>query len=126
MSDFIDMVSTISSDWPSLEGLEEIAESEVKQIAGDIFRACVQLSPVYTGSYRASWRVSFNEAREDITEGGTPQAPIRGASFRWPTGFNLGDDVIISNNVPYAERIEYGWSNQSPFGVLNVAIAGLA
>lgn len=120
------IVSTISSDWPSLEELEEIAEDQVKDIAGDIFRACVQLSPVYTGQYRASWRVSFNEAREDITPGGLPQSPIRGASFRWPSGFHLGDTVVVSNNVEYAERIEHGWSNQAPFGVLNVATAGLA
>jgi bacteriophage HK97-gp10 putative tail-component len=119
-------VSTISSDWPSLEDLEEIAEEQVKEIAGDIFRAAVQFSPVWSGEYRASWRVSFNEARTDTTKGRDPATPIRGASFRWPSGFKLGDVVIISNNVEYAERIEYGWSNQAPFGVLNLAVAGLA
>lgn len=118
-------VSTISSDWTTVAQLEEIFEDEVKKIAGDIFRACVQLSPVYTGAYRASWRLSFNTPREDTTKGYTPMAPIRGASFRWPAGFKLGDEVIISNNVPYAELIEYGWSNQAPFGVLNLAVTAL-
>jgi len=119
------IVSTISSEWPSLDDLEEIAEEQLKEFTGELFRACVKLSPVLTGEYSASWRVSFNEARTDITTGGTAASPIRGASFRWPSGFQLGDEIVVSNNVPYAELIEYGWSNQAPFGVLNVALAGL-
>jgi hypothetical protein len=117
-------VTTISSGWPSKEDLDEIAESQVKEVTGDIFRTAVKLSPVYTGAFRASWRVSFNEARTDVTKGFTPSNPIRGAQFRWPSGFKLGDTVIISNNQPYADLIEYGgWSNQAPYGVLRLAIA---
>jgi hypothetical protein len=118
-------VSTNSSGWPTKAGLEELAEREVKEIAGRIFRAAVTFSPVYTGAFRASWRVSFNIAREDVTAGYVPEAPIRGASFRWPKGFKLGDTVIISNNQPYAEKLEYGWSKQAPYGVLRAAIASV-
>lgn len=118
-------VTSISSDWPTKRQLEEIAEEGFKKITGDIFRAAVKLSPVYSGAFRASWRVSLNEPREDVTNGRGPENPIRGAAFRWPKGFKLGDMIIISNNQPYAELIEYaGWSNQAPYGVLRVAIAG--
>jgi hypothetical protein len=106
-----------------MKDLEDLAEKEVKEIAGTIFRAAVKLSPVYSGAFRASWRVSFNVAREDVTNGRSPAAPIRGASFRWPAGFKLGDTVIISNNQPYAELLEYGWSNQAPYGILRLAAA---
>jgi hypothetical protein len=99
-----------------------LAESEIKEIAGTIFRAAVKLSPVDTGAFRASWRVSFNEPREDVTDGRSGNA-IRGAAFRWPKGFNLGDTVIISNNQPYAEELERGHSKQAPFGVLSLAVA---
>lgn len=119
-------VSTNSSNWPSAAQLDELAEQEIKQLAGDIFRAAVKFSPVFTGSFRASWRVSFNEAREDVTNRDTPANPIRGASFRWPKGFKLGYTVIISNNQPYAERLENGWSNQAPVGVLKLAIASVS
>lgn len=117
-------VTSISSDWPTSKQLEEIAEKEVKEIAGTIFRTAVKLSPVYSGAFRASWRISFNTPREDVTEGRPPPNPIRGANFRWPSGFKLGDMVIISNNQPYAELIEYAaWSNQAPYGVLRLAVA---
>lgn len=116
--------STISSGWPTKKDLDEIAEEEIKELAGSIFRAAVKLSPVYSGAFRASWRIAFNGAREDVTEGRSPENPIRGAAFRWPAGFKLGDVVVISNNQPYAELIEYaGWSNQAPYGVLQLAIA---
>lgn len=119
-------VTTNSPEWPSAKDLGEFAESSIKQISGDIFRAAVKLSPVYSGAFRASWRVAFNGAREDVTAGRGPTNPIRGASFRWPTGFKLGDMVVISNNQPYAELIEYAaWSSQAPYGVLNLAIAGV-
>lgn len=119
-------MTTISSGWPTRQDLDEIAEDGVKEIAGDIFRAAVKYSPVYTGAFRASWRIAFNGAREDVTNGGNPLTPIRGAAFRWPSGFKLGDVVVISNNQPYGELIEYaGWSNQTPYGVLRLAIASV-
>lgn len=118
------IASTISSGWPTKKDLDEIAEEDIKELAGSIFRAAVKLSPVYSGAFRASWRIAFNGAREDVTEGRGPNDPIRGAAFRWPPGFKLGDTVVISNNQPYAELIEYaGWSDQAPFGVLQLAIA---
>lgn len=119
-------ISTKSSGWPSAKDLEDLAEAEVRDVAGAIFRAAVKLSPVYTGAFRASWRVSLNEARTDVTNGRNPANPIRGAAFRWPKGFKLGDTVVISNNQPYAELIEYwGWSKQAPYGVLRVAVASV-
>lgn len=116
--------TSIAKGWPTKKQLSAIAEEGIKEFAGHVFRGAVKLSPVYTGAFRASWRVSFNEPRYDVTEGGDPSAPVRGASFRWPAGFKLGDMVIISNNQPYAELIEYaGWSNQAPYGVLRLAVA---
>lgn len=116
--------TSIAKGWPTKKQLFAIGEEGCKKFAGDVFRAAVKLSPVYTGAFRASWRISFNEPRYDVTQGRTPESPIRGASFRWPAGFQLGDMIVISNNQPYAELIEYaGWSNQAPYGVLRLAIA---
>ena len=116
--------STNSSGWPTKQDLEESVEAEIKQYIGSIFRYAVKYSPVYTGSFRASWRVAFNEPREDTTVGDNPENPLRGAAFRWPDGFRIGYTVYVSNNVPYADLIEYGGlSLQAPAGVLRLAIA---
>jgi hypothetical protein len=118
------MISVNSSGWPTDEDLEELVETQLINYFGTIFRVAVKLSPVYSGALRASWRVSFEAPREDVTDGYSPAAPIRGATFRWPRGFKLGMTVFVSNNQPYAEMIEYGgWSKQAPYGMLRLAIA---
>jgi hypothetical protein len=113
----------ISSGWYTKKDLDEIAEEGCKEISGRIFRAAVSFSPVFTGAFRASWRIAFNEPRYDVTAGRTPFDSIRGAAFRWPSGFKLGDDIIISNNQPYADRVEYfGWPGVPPYAPLRLAL----
>lgn len=112
-----------SSGWPSEQDLNDLAEAGVKEVARIIFETAVKLSPVYTGSFRASWRIAFQSPDPSVTDWPFPLLPIGGARFEWPSGFKLGMDVIISNNQPYAERIEYGWSNQAPLGVMRLAVA---
>lgn len=117
-------MSVDTSDWPTKAKLHALFEEEMKKYFGILFRTAVKLSPVYSGAFRASWRISFNAVRSDTTPGYLPVAPIRGASFRWPKGFKLGDTIYVSNALPYAELIEYGsWSSQAPNGVLGLAIA---
>lgn len=117
-------MSVESSGWPTSKELETLAEEHFKKYFGVLFRTAVKLSPVYSGAFRASWRISFNDVRADVTAGHSPIAPIRGASFRWPSGFKLGDIIYVSNAQPYAELIEYGgWSRQAPEGVLRLAEA---
>ena len=76
------------------------------------------LSPVLTGRYRAAHCMSI----------GQPSASITGTGFvSPPSGMPT---MSIANNLPYAERIENGWSSQSPTGVyqnaLNSALASFS
>ena len=76
------------------------------------------LSPVLTGRYRAAHCMSI----------GQPSASITGTGFvSPPSGLPT---MSIANNLPYAERIENGWSSQSPTGVyqnaLNSALASFS
>ena len=75
-------------------------------------------SPVLTGRYRSSHCMSI----------GQPSASITGTGFvSPPSGLPT---MSIANNLPYAERIENGWSSQSPTGVyqnaLNSALASFS
>ena len=76
------------------------------------------LSPVRTGRYRSSHCMSI----------GQPSASITGTGFvSPPSGLPT---MSIANNLPYAERIENGWSGQAPSGVyqnaLNSALASFS
>ena len=75
-------------------------------------------SPVLTGRYRSSHCMSI----------GQPSASITGTGFvSPPSGLPT---MSIANNLPYAERLENGWSGQAPSGVyqnaLNSALASFS
>ena len=76
------------------------------------------LSPVRSGRYRSAHCMSI----------GQPSASITGTGFvSPPSGLPT---MSIANNLPYSERIENGWSSQSPTGVyqnaLNSALASFS
>ena len=77
------------------------------------------LSPVDTGRYRANHIVSFGSPDYRYTEnkGGMAEA------FNMVNGLEVGTlpVVYIQNNLPYAERLENGWSKQAPSGIYSLA-----
>lgn len=105
-----------------------------KRITLELFRRLVLKSPVgnpslwanpnlappgYVGGrFRANWQVTVNLPAKDeinstsIPSFGLPQIPAFAV-------------VYLTNNVPYAERLEMGWSSQAPAGVVSVSIAEL-
>jgi len=74
-----------------------------------------QASPVDTGRFRVSWQVGENAApggeRPAGTYTGTPRIDRIGYSQE-----KLGNVYSVHNNLPYAERLAQGWSNQAPSG----------
>lgn len=68
-----------------------------------------RLSPVLTGRYRASHEVLVN-----------------GVSVNWPVQIGPRDRVRIVNTMPYARRIELGWSDSAPDGVYEGAASIVA
>ena len=77
------------------------------------------LSPVLSGRYRANHTVSFGSPDYRYTEnkGGMAEA------FSMVNGLEVGTlpVVYIQNNLPYAERLENGWSKQAPSGIYSLA-----
>lgn len=113
-------ISVKLSGFPTEEGLESLAEEQIKAKIKAAYDYAVDHSPVYSGAYRLSWRVAFNTPDDSVSDGfpGNPPPPRK---FVWPPGFKLGYTIIISNNQPYAERLENGWSEQAPLGIARLA-----
>ena len=74
-----------------------------------------QASPVDTGRFRVSWQVGENAApggqKPEGTYTGTPQIDRIGYQQE-----KLGNVYSVHNNLPYAERLAQGWSQQAPAG----------
>lgn len=94
----------------------------------DVFRNIIKRSPVDTGAYRASHGIANMEPakNEDVVKGKKGQvidasvALAKLANWTWKVG---DGDIYIFNNLPYAERIENGWSKKAPAGCYRVALA---
>ncbi len=91
-------------------------------------------SPVWTGRYAASHRVSLGSRDASVADP-HPDQPF----LRWPDepdsrvnampmsqvsrilqALKPFSTVIISNSLPYSRRIERGWSGKAPEGVYRV------
>jgi hypothetical protein len=89
-----------------------------------------QASPVDTGRFRASWQVGENSASGGIAPEGqfdtgrTFKTSKRGRGTQevlpiQRLGYGqekVGNIYSVHNNLPYAERLATGWSQQSPSG----------
>lgn len=77
------------------------------------------LSPVLSGRYRANHTVSFGSPDYRYTENKDGMS----LAFSAITGMeaNALPVVYIQNNLPYAERLENGWSKQAPSGIYSLA-----
>jgi hypothetical protein len=97
----------------------------LQKIAFDMFTRIVMMSPVDTGRFRANWypqigsiSVTSNWGAMDPT-GTVSLARVKSASEQ----FGPGKAIYMSNNLPYANRLEYGWSRQAPAGMVRLNVA---
>ena len=97
-----------------------------KKVALEALRRVIMKSPVDTGRFRGNWMVAIGvkpdgtiettdqSGNATLSEGARPISELR--DF---------DVVYIVNNLPYAERLENGWSQQAPSGMVAVTVAEL-
>lgn len=82
---------------------------------------------VDTGRYRASWAIGVNTVNATVhppVPKGADAATIPAPTPLIPT-LALGDVVYLTNSLPYANRIERGWSPKAPDGVAGLVAAEL-
>ena len=92
-----------------------------------IFDGCVKRSPVDTGNFRASWRLTSDVPIYDYVIGGSsdnPLPPPKRPVIRPQAGFVL-PKLYITNGQPYALRLENGWSKKAPMGIVRVTLESL-
>ena len=102
----------------AIDKITDNAEQFVKFTNLEIFSAIIGDTPVDTGRARGNWQTS-----QDTPAGGEvgrvqkekTGPATQEAETALLTGFGL---FWLSNNLPYAERLEYGWSKQAPNGMV--------
>lgn len=108
---------------------EEIIQKQ-NRIILKLFSAFVLDSPVDKGSFRGSWFVSYGspnlQFKYDSGETYLSKSAATQMSIDRMVGFLAGFNggvLWITNNQPYAQRLEYGYSKQAPQGMVRRNIA---
>lgn len=78
------------------------------------------------GRFRNNWQASVNaintSASEPIDRSGSASMA---KAKRVTDSLEIGATFYLSNNLPYAQRLEYGWSGQAPSGMIRLSVAEL-
>ena len=105
----------------NLKGYTEIT---VRGILFDLTRLIIKASPVDTGRFRGNWQASFGSPkgsklqRKDKSKDGSSTADLADKVI---ANFEMGQTFYLTNNLPYARRLEYGsHSKQAPNGFLRI------
>lgn len=99
-------------------------ETVTRKAALDMAGSMVQRSPVDTGRFRGNWQYggdtlnAATDANADVAGAGA-----LGRILSCLSGWRPGQAIYITNSLPYAHRLEYGWSKQAPGGMVRVTVA---
>lgn len=99
-------------------------ETVVRETVLEMGSQMVLMSPMDTGRFRSNWMYGAGGINTATT---TEADPGGGASVQRITagvlGWKPGEVMTITNSLPYARRLENGWSGQAPAGMVRVTIA---
>lgn len=107
--------------------LSKFHEKTIRASLLSFTRLVIKETPVDTGRLRGNWQSSLN-VPQDAPIVRDQKSPTSGAANADASStldkLKLGDIFWFTNNLPYARRIEEGWSQQAPQGMLrrNVAL----
>lgn len=98
-------------------------ETAVRKVTIEVYSALVLKSPVDTGRFRANWRVGDRAPNPTVTDAvdkSGNDAIVRGTAAI--EAIELGGMIFLTNSLPYARRLEYGWSAQAPAGMIRITV----
>lgn len=116
-----------------LAGLvSENAAKYVRASAIVIDREVVMTTPVDTGRARSNWLVSLGSpksgTREPYAPGDSGNSGPANAALQMQDAaatigqYRIGQTIFITNNLPYIQRLNDGWSAQAPAGFVEQAV----
>ena len=99
-------------------------ETVARQVSFKLFSAVIKASPVDTGRFRMNWQtagaVTPSGVIDAVDQSGNKAVAMAADYVLKNSDWN---EFTLTNNLPYAERLEYGWSNQAPQGMVRVNVA---
>lgn len=109
-ANFAKVLKKAGGKWPQL----------IRKVSIDMGRKMVQGSPVDTGRFKSNWMYGNGGINmfTGAEPGSDPMAAIEAGINAWTPG----TVIYITNSMPYARRLEYGWSQQFPQGMVRLTV----
>lgn len=101
-------------------------ELVIKKVMLEAFRSVVLKSPVRFGRFRGNWIVGYgspNTATTEATDKSGSKTIAKITSDVMSVRLDDSMSVYLTNSLPYAQRLEYGYSKQAPSGMVRVTLA---
>ena len=94
-------------------------EKTARGTAIALWRAVIFDSPVDSGRFRGNW-IASDGAPIETTYSITDKQGTTTVNKATVSTLSSSDwqSLWLSNNLPYAQRLEYGWSDQAPEGMV--------
>ena len=110
------------------EKVAQVQQGEVqarKDIAFEILYRIIYRTPVDTGNARSQWNVGLekNNTAIDNAIDPTGQEAVNRAQVVLDRMKSTDTRIFFTNALPYAWRLETGWSKQAPNGMVQVTLA---
>ncbi|WP_038342162.1 hypothetical protein [Acinetobacter sp. A47] len=99
-------------------------EKLIKDMGMDLIQGVIVGTPVDTGTARGNWRASNTpDYKYDLKDqDASGQGTINKVYVFFSQNAKLGSLIYLQNNLPYIERLENGWSDQAPQGMVSTTM----
>lgn len=79
--------------------------------------------PGYVGGrFRANWQYQFGHVPSGVVDEVSPSGAVSISSLNKVFSAPVAGIHFIANNLPYAQRLENGWSRQAPRGMVTLTL----
>ena len=107
-----------------VEKAKKNPEKVMRQVSVKLFSAIIKASPVDTGRFRMNWMASGSAPSSGTTDATDKSGNIAiGNATSFVLKATDWREFTLTNNLPYAQRLEYGWSQQAPAGVVRTNVS---
>jgi hypothetical protein len=109
--------------------IAKFAQKTGQKLDRAIVSACYQISeaivmgtPVDTGRARGNWIPTVNNPAGSVLDVTDKAGTMALSKIGAVTLTAPGNIYYLVNNLPYINRLEYGWSKQAPIGMVRVNV----
>jgi len=110
------------SDWKKIESkIDQTLNKGIRATLFEVSVAIIKETPADLGTARRNWQASVGRGAtgEIAAEGSVRSSEAKAiAEVDQTVSVAVGDLYYLTNNLPYIERLEYGWSEQAPGGMV--------